>query len=217
LGDNRICGRHCDNRRAGIDILYLQETDAQMSEYLDKWEKFLANDPGYDILTSSPMIQELINKIVPMGQSFIEWGYGTGYTAIALANQKRQVKAYDPASGLLARAIEAKTKHLVSFSGKVEFTDKVADLQPADIVYSQGLLEHFDNERLYEIISAQLSFAKIAVVFSIPSINYPQTDFGDERLLDIAGWETVLTPFKDRLTQLYYYERNQHLIGVIRK
>jgi len=188
-----------------------------MNTYLDKWAAWLpANNPGYDILTSSPMIQGLIQKILPMGQTFVEWGYGTGYTAIALANQKRIVYAYDPAVKLLEHALAAQEKHQVSFSGQAHFTHDEYFLHPADIVYSQGLLEHFDNEGIIEIITEQLKYAKIAVVFSVPSENYPQTDFGDERLLDIAAWEKILEPFKDKLTQLYYYERRQHLMGVIR-
>jgi hypothetical protein len=185
---------------------------------IEDWADFYAhNNPGYDILVSSPMIIELVNKIVPMGQTFIEWGYGTGYTAIALANLKKHVTAYDPAIGLIENAMKARTERLISLGGHVAFTCDKQILKPADIVYSQGLLEHFTDEGIIEIITEQLQYAKVAVVFSVPSENYPQQDRGDERLLSIAEWESILEPFKKQLAQLYYYERRQHLIGVIRK
>jgi 2-polyprenyl-3-methyl-5-hydroxy-6-metoxy-1,4-benzoquinol methylase len=187
-----------------------------MNSYLEKWAEWVpANNPGWDILTTSPMIHGLIQKLLPMGQTFVEWGYGTGYTTIALANQKRQVVGYDPAEGLMGAAIEARDKHLVSNSGQVHFTHDEYFLPHVDVVYSQGLLEHFDNEGVVKIIHRMIQYAD-AVVFSVPSENYPQQDFGDERLMNIAEWEHILEPFKDQLKQLYYYERRQHLMGVIR-
>ena len=188
-----------------------------MNEYLDRWVAWITEKKqSYQIHVTNQIIKGLVDKIACMGQSFLEWGYGTGYTAIALANLKKQVTAYDPAFGLLEAATEARAKYLISLGGSVNFTSTLADLRPADIVYSQGLLEHFDDSTICQIVREQLVYAKIAVVFSVPSDNYKTIDFGDERLMGIAEWERILEPFKVQLAQLYYYERRQHLMGVIR-
>jgi hypothetical protein len=194
---------------------------------LQHWSIFIGKTKStYDIHSTNPIIKGLLDKIIPMGETFIEWGFGTGYTAIALANRKKKVIAYDPAPGLCETAYQSMLDELVSPAGKVEFISDVKMFKNvmADIVYSQGLLEHFDDEAIVAMIREQLQYARIAVVFSVPSENYKTIDFGDERLMDIAKWETILAPFKETsaapgmgLTQLYYYERRQQLMGVIKK
>jgi hypothetical protein len=183
----------------------------------NNWTEFYQqNDPGYVVHTTDPTLLSMVQKIISMGDSFIEWGYGLGYTAVSLANAGKIVSAYDPDINLLPHAFKAREENLKSLKGRVGFTCDKFILKPADIVYSQGLLEHFSNEGIVENIADQLRYAKIAVVFSVPSENYPFIDYGDERRMDIKSWEDILFPFKDRLAQLYYYERRQHLLGVIR-
>jgi 2-polyprenyl-3-methyl-5-hydroxy-6-metoxy-1,4-benzoquinol methylase len=180
-----------------------------------KWYK--EHNPGYNVLTTGQTIMVLIQKITSMGQTFIEWGYGTGYTAIALANLGKSVQAYDIEPGLLPYAMSARAEELINLNGRVGFTCDKQMLRRADIVYSQGLLEHFEPLKVVDLIKEMLSYANSAVVFSVPSENYPQRDFGDEKLLTLEAWEQILQPFADKLTQLFYYERDQHIIGIIRK
>jgi hypothetical protein len=189
-----------------------------MPDKSENWAAFYAgNDPGYRIHTTDPTIMALIQKIVPMGDDYIEWGYGLGYVAIALANLGKSVIAYDPEIGLISHAMKARDEYLKSLKGKIGFACDKQVLPPADIVYSQGLLEHFGYAEICSILEEQLSFAQKAVIFSVPSANYPQQDFGDERLLKLEEWETILSPFSKKITQLQYYEREMHLMGVIRK
>jgi 2-polyprenyl-3-methyl-5-hydroxy-6-metoxy-1,4-benzoquinol methylase len=189
-----------------------------MPEKFEKWSDYYAiKDPGYKIYITSPVITELLAKVANYGETFIEWGYGTGHSAVALANRGKFVTAYDPDSGLLERANASREANLKTQKGIVKFTDSIEDLAPADAVYSQGLLEHFEDEKIVEILGQQLEFAQVAVVFSVPSKEYPSIDFGNERLMTVAEWERILTPFAPKLTQLYRYERNQQIMGVIRK
>lgn len=189
---------------------------AQLTNTRNWAQYYIEKRPDYNIYQTSPIIQGLIRKLMPMGESLIEWGYGTGFTAIALANLKKRVFAYDPEIELLAPAIAARRENLNSLIGRAGFTCDLQMLTPADIVYSQGLLEHFTDGEIKRSIDDQLIYAKRAVVFSVPSINYPQQDFGNERLMTLSEWERILSPFADKLSQLYYYERDQHIIGVIR-
>jgi SAM-dependent methyltransferase len=55
---------------------------------------------------------------------------------------------------------------------------------------SQGLMEHFSNEEIAELLQEQLRVCR-AVVFSVPSNHYPRQDLGNERLLTPAEWTTI--------------------------
>lgn len=182
----------------------------------DKWFKFLMGTPPFHVISTCPMIRDLLNKIEPMGKTFIDWGSGTGFTAIALANKKRQVVGYDINEKLVEFAKDNYSKYLVSLEGAVSFTYDIDDLVPADIIYSQGLLEHFNDNEICELIATQMIYAKKAVVFSVPSVNYKRIDFGDERLMDLKQWEEILKPYEKQLRELYYYDERRQIMGVIK-
>jgi len=61
-----------------------------------------------------------------------------------------------------------------------------------DVVYSQGLMEHFEEKEFKKIIENFLPYAK-KTVFSVPSNQYPQKDFGNEILRTKKELETLLS------------------------
>ena len=85
------------------------------------------------------------------------------------------------------------------FNGSAKF--EVADTfhlpypnQSFDLVFHQGLLEHFSDEDIHKILNEQLRVAK-QVVFSVPNYRYARRDFGNERLMTKAQWEKILHPY----------------------
>ena len=62
------------------------------------------------------------------------------------------------------------------------------------VCFAQGLLEHFNDRAIKDIIS-EASRVVERMSFSIPSINYPTQDFGDERLLTPQQWKDMLSEF----------------------
>lgn len=60
-----------------------------------------------------------------------------------------------------------------------------------DVAVSQGLMEHFSDERIGQMIREQMRVAR-AVLFSVPSDRYPRQDVGDERLMAPARWQEIL-------------------------
>lgn len=50
-----------------------------------------------------------------------------------------------------------------------------------DVVYSQGLMEHFEEKEFIKIIEHFLPYSK-KTIFSVPSDKYPDQDFGNEIL-----------------------------------
>jgi len=85
----------------------------------------------------------LINKLIKLSpKTLLEWGYGTGFTSIAMANKGYKVQAYDTEPRLLEFAAEARRRFFVTSIGSVEFTADSERLRRADVVYSQGLFIH---------------------------------------------------------------------------
>ena len=60
-----------------------------------------------------------------------------------------------------------------------------------DFIYSQGLMEHFSKAQFRNIIINLIPFTK-KFVFSIPSEQYPNKDFGNEILRDKKRIESIL-------------------------
>ena len=64
--------------------------------------------------------------------------------------------------------------------------------------FSQGLLEHLDNKTIVEIVSEAEYAVNGKILFSVPSVNFPEQDFGNERLLYTWEWKSILAPFNVR-------------------
>jgi len=71
-----------------------------------------------------------------------------------------------------------------------------------DVVFHQGLLEHFSDADIHRLLSEQLRVAPV-VLMSVPNHNYPRLDFGNERLMHATQWERVLSPRRVALSQYY--------------
>ena len=65
--------------------------------------------------------------------------------------------------------------------------------QPRDTIYSHGVLEHFSDEDIHDILNRQCSIAK-TVVHYVPTDGYDIPSFGDERLLSIQYWNAKFKP-----------------------
>ena len=61
----------------------------------------------------------------------------------------------------------------------------------ANVIYHQGLLEHFEVNDVYKILAQQLGVSG-RVVFSVPSVFYPTRDFGNENLQSLDWWQKVV-------------------------
>ncbi|MCD4768112.1 MAG: methyltransferase domain-containing protein [Methanosarcinales archaeon] len=83
-----------------------------------------------------------------------------------------------------------------------------------DVSFSQGTLEHFDNESIIQLISKQLTIAKY-VIFSVPSVNWPSREFGNERKMSIEAWKGLLSNEEFNVISLEYYNKDLHIVGVI--
>jgi hypothetical protein len=83
-----------------------------------------------------------------------------------------------------------------------------------DVAFSQGTLEHFNNEDLLKIFSKQLEIANY-VIFSVPSAFWATREIGNERKMTVEEWRNLLNFGGFKILNLEYYKEDQHIIGVI--
>lgn len=136
-------------------------------------------------------------------RTILEVGSGSGGMAIFLSWLGFSVTSIDVDPQVVEKARQENDR----LNGKVEFM--VADgfslpftENQFDLVIHQGLLEHFSDEDIHRFLDEQLSCGK-QVLFSVPNYLYMKRDFGNERLMDKASWEKILSPY--HLLKSEYY------------
>ena len=78
----------------------------------------------------------------------------------------------------------------------------------ADIVFSQGVLEHFSDADIVALCRQSLAVAP-RFVFSVPSRWYGVRDFGNERLMDAPEWGAILESAGDVTVSPYFFARRR--------
>ena len=68
-----------------------------------------------------------------------------------------------------------------------------SDHSKVDLIFSHGVLEHFSDENIRNILNRQKREAK-RVVHYVPSAKYEKPSFGDERLLTVDYWKKIFNP-----------------------
>lgn len=66
-------------------------------------------------------------------------------------------------------------------------------VEKLDMIHSHGVLEHFSDQDIRQIISNQKDLAKVLVHY-VPSHKYDKPSFGDERLLTVDEWKKICQP-----------------------
>lgn len=148
--------------------------------------------------------REYLGEISRSGaKSILEVGTGSGGMAIFLSWLGFEVTSIDIEQGVLDKAqqevdrLNGKVSLVKADGFKMPFKD-----QEFDLIIHQGLLEHFSNQEIVDLITEQLRVAK-RVLFSVPNHLYMRKDFGNERLMDKAAWEQILSPFKVEFSKYY--------------
>lgn len=131
-------------------------------------------------------------------RKIIETGCGTGEMSAWLSWPNKQIEGKsigkDTIKSVVAldndrRVIKIAETNIKTVDGKVKLVE--ADCwtydEPADLIFSQGLLEHFSDDQLRALIDHQLEQAPV-LVHSVPNSNYTKLDFGNERLMSREQW-----------------------------
>jgi 2-polyprenyl-3-methyl-5-hydroxy-6-metoxy-1,4-benzoquinol methylase len=148
--------------------------------------------------TDGRMVREVVRLGDPAGKRILEVGAGTGRDAVALARAGAEVLTLDYVSGslhLTAKAAEASGVTVQTVCG-----DALGSPFPDgsfDVVFHQGLLEHFRDVRPLLGDNARILKPGGHVIVDVPQTFHYYT-LGKQALIALdrwfAGWETQFTP-----------------------
>jgi SAM-dependent methyltransferase len=135
--------------------------------------------------------------ILGLNKKALEIGSGTGlqscfisYFGIEVISIDRDARVARMASKVSSYYNSKDVSFIVADARYLPFRGKTFGLS-----FSQGLLEHLDNETIVKIVSEAKNAVKGKMLFSVPSNNFPDQDFGNERLLYPREWKAILAKF----------------------
>ena len=167
--------------------------------------------------------KKFINKVIQYAKNkkVIEMGCGTGLMAGYLQKLGLDVIALDLSQAVLNYACEiAKQSNIIS-PCKYEQGD-ILNLKykpnTFDVSYSNGVLEHFTDEEIIEILKQQMNISKY-VIFGIPStyFNMNEKMLGNERGLTLKEWKSLINKAGGKLveqTSFHYYKLYRRIFEV---
>lgn len=127
----------------------------------------------------------------------LEVGVGTGTFSIFLSHLGIEAHALDSNPTIIEVAKRTANK----FNVNVKFiVGNAFNLQESleanfyDVIFHQGLLEHFLDIDIVSLLRQQLRLGKV-VIFSVPTPEYGKQDLGNERLLSPFEWLDLLRTY----------------------
>lgn len=133
--------------------------------------------------------------------NIIECGSGTAAVSIYLASLGYNVTAVDIDDDVLKLSKKLAKDYFNTLEDKnivINFEKKSIfklgyPKESFDVAFSNGVMEHFTDEEIIEIIKQQLFVAKIAIV-GIPTKYFASKEakYGDERVLELSYWRKLI-------------------------
>jgi protein-L-isoaspartate O-methyltransferase len=157
------------------------------------------------VTTNHPLVVPLLHR-----RRVLEVGTGTGMLSGFLALVGVQVTTVDLSEAVLGVAnrfydqLGVKVRTVQGDGASTGFEDDAFDA-----VFSQGLWEHFEDQRIRDFAAEGLRLAPL-VYASIPSVAYPRIGHrgpglvGNERFLSASHWKQILFPLDASASARYY-------------
>lgn len=190
---------------------------------MPSWQRMAEMVPAGVALNNDPLLglKRKIVEFCPPPAKALEIGCGSGLLAGWLTDFGYEVFALDNDSDVLLTAKRRLTEEKIGLpkfyhGDAFQAAKGMVRFAPFGVAYSQGLLEHFSDIAIVELLKQQAQLAPL-VLFSVPSENYPRREMGDERLLPLPHWYSLCEHLNDtHETTLSYYGNDLHLLGVLR-
>lgn len=173
--------------------------------YRAEWEsradipRFIEKKIGY----KRTFIDRIASNCPPDGQ-LVEVGAGSGTVAVHLAARGYNSTIVDSSTEMLltARAVRdaigVDMKIINADLRHLPFPDN-----SFDVIYSHGVMEHFCDADIEKILRHHLRIAP-TVVFAVPSAQYTEKHYGDERFMRWKPW-TDLIRRSGHITEVFGY------------
>lgn len=167
--------------------------------------------------------KKFVNRVIKYAKNkkVIEMGCGTGLMAGYLQKLGLDVVALDLSQPVLDYACRiAKQSNIIS-PCKYQQGD-ILNLEyrknSFDVSYSNGVLEHFNDEEIIKILKQQMNISKY-VIFGIPSTYFDMSEkmLGNERGLTLKEWLTLIDKAGGKLveqTSFHYYKLYRRIFEV---
>jgi SAM-dependent methyltransferase len=159
------------------------------------WPEFLKDVTLFDNAIRLRSFIWTLQRYVHTGAQLLEAGCGSGTAAVLLADLGYQVTACDLNAELVARLRHKYSNWISSGQLEVQHADILKLPWPDkhfDVVYHQGVLEHFDDQTIVRALKEQCRVARL-VIFDIPNGRSSVQPYGDERLLPVRHWRKLIS------------------------
>ena len=155
----------------------------------------------------------LIKKYA-LNKRIIETGSGTGIISTYFANEGFDVTALDIDDDMLKLANQISSQY--NENRKPIFKkESILNLNyksdEFDVAFSNGVLEHFNDDEIVNTLSQQMNISKI-VIFGVPTKHFNQEEamYGDERYLDYKYWRDLIKKSGGIILE----EKSMHYTGI---
>lgn len=164
-----------------------------------------------------------IDKVIQYANNgkVIETGCGTGLMAGFLQKKGLKVTALDLSQKVLDYAEEIAKKSDIIAPCKYKQGD-ILNLKykknSFDVSYSNGVLEHFNDDEIVETLKQQMNISKY-VIFGIPStyFNMNEKMLGNERGLTLDEWKNLIHKADGKIveqTSFHYYKLYRRIFEI---
>jgi len=166
-----------------------------------------------------PLLDRIM-KYSKNNKTILEAGCGSAANSIFLANNQRKVTCLDKDNKML----ELAKKNSKNFYNKPLFMNKnISELENKDgnfdVSFSHGVLEHYRDKEIINLINKQLKVAK-HIIISIPSNFFRQEQAinGDERFMSKNKWKQLIRKTNGTLAEdfAYFYDSDELKIVFLR-
>jgi ubiquinone/menaquinone biosynthesis C-methylase UbiE len=201
IESSELKGIIMENKENKWNALYAQYIQAGYSS----WDEYFSEK-----MKLKKRFLNLVLKYSTNGKPVIECGAGTGKFSAYLASLGLEAYAIDFEDAMVEQtkqlsnsvSPENPVKAIQGDISNIPFSDK-----QFSVAHSSGVLEHFDDGKIVQLINEQLRVAD-TIVFSIPSLYFDNKMLGDERFLPRIEWRRIISTSNAKIVEEsgYHYK-----------
>jgi len=176
------------------------------------WADYFKDHTIFDQARRYARLIKTIIRFAPKGGTLLEVGCGSGLTSILLHDLGYKVIAFDIDKDVLCEVKQRKKRYNAEIDlVRGDMCNLGFESNKFDVVFHQGVLEHFDDETIVSTLKEQKRLTK-TLVFEVPNSRARQS-YGDERLLSNRYWRNLIS--KAGLKIVYTYGNDLNYFGGI--